>query len=602
MHTNKPELENRTVRIMQAVTLLLFTALAVRAWADRPVVQATRAQQPPTIDGKLDDACWSNAQPVTEFLVNNGNKPAAFSSRARVIYDDEALYIAVRCEEPEVKNLQTRPLPRDHSDVFRTDCIEIMLDPGRSQSDYYHLGVNASGSVADRACTQGGHIGDMSWDAEVTAASFVGDTYWSCEVAIPFFGLGLSSKVGATWGLNICREKKQPAEDSSIAEQGAFNIASRFAELRGIEADLSRYCHQLGPVKTQQVLKDGKLEVSLVVPLLNGTGKDAQVLLDGWLVSPTGKVTVAKTMVTPPRDKELPVTLGPFRLEEQGDYTCHVRVADPITKKPLAVRKSILPVRYVPVTIDLIEPWYRDSIFATQQIKKVVLEVGVNMSAAELQGTSLAVRISETGSSKAIARNLVTSVKPKNRLTFDAVVLPEARMDLVASLKDRAGKIVAETSHPLRKLPRQTGEVWLGKDLNWHVDGKPFFLNGAWNYPEDFVPDYNAFSQEKPGDVKLLDTSIMNEVYYKVKSLRAESLSEEDAEFCRDYARNARKNPKLFGYYVSDEPEGNNFKAKVLEQIYQVFADEDPYHPVIISNDSMEGMHAYARCADINGL
>ncbi|HJN15108.1 MAG TPA: discoidin domain-containing protein, partial [Armatimonadota bacterium] len=177
-----------------------------------------------------------------------------------------------------------------------------------------------------------------------------------------------------------------------------------------------------------------------------------------------------------------------------------------------------------------------------------------------------------------------------------------ARMRVEVALTDRAGEVLAETSHPLRKLARQTGEVWLDRDMTWRVDGEPFFLNGAWNHEDGFVPGYNAFSGAQPGDVKLLDTAIMNEVYYHVESLRSDALSAEDAEMLRAYAREARENPKLFGYFVSDEPEVSGIKAKVLEDIYNVFADEDPYHPVIISNDSMHGLHAYAKSADINGL
>jgi hypothetical protein len=581
----------------------LLLSLPALLSADAPVVQATRAERAPTLDGKLDDPCWTAAKAATAFLINNTDTPAQFGSSAMVAYDDAALYVAVRCEEPNVADLQTRPLPRDDNDVFRTDCVEIMLDPERSQNEYYHLGINASGSVADRVCTQGGYIGDWSWDASVTAAAFVGDKFWSCEIAIPFYSLGISPKVGSTWRINVCREKKKPAENSSLAEQGAFNIASRFAELRGLDADLSRYCYVFGPLQANKVIKEGQLDLSLAVPVFNGTGKAEQRLLDGWLISPSGKVVAAKAAIQPPVDKEQIFTLGPLRLTEQGEYTCSVRVADPVTKKPLAVRQTPLAIEYVPLTIRLVEPWYRSALFATQNLDKVVLDVQLSMEAAALQATTLEVRVSEAEASKALAGTAIAEVKTTNRVTFDATSLPEATMRIDAVLKDRAGKPLVDTSHPLRKLPRKEGEVWLGQDLQWRVDGKPFFLNGAWNYPDDYVPDYNAFSGPRPEPgVKLLDTGIMNDLVHKTKSVRTGELSDEDAEFLRGYARQARDNPKLFAYYLSDEPEVANVKADVLERIYRIFAEEDPYHPVIISNDSMHGLHAYARCADINGL
>jgi len=116
------------------------------------------------------------------------------------------------------------------------------------------------------------------------------------------------------------------------------------------------------------------------------------------------------------------------------------------------------------------------------------------------------------------------------------------------------------------------------------------------------VPDYNVFTAEKPGHVLLLDVGLMNHLWYRAQSLHSERLSDEDAALCRKWAREKREHPKLFGYYLSDEPEGSNIQTAVLERAYEVISDEDPYHPIVISNDSLHGLHAYARCADINGL
>lgn len=581
--------------------LLLGACCAGHARAE-PVVEAARADRAPVIDGRLEDACWAGARPAGQFLVNNTDTPAKYATAARVLFDDSAIYVGVRCAEPNPKSIRTEVLPRDNPNVFRTDCVEIMLDPRCSRSDYFHIGVNASGSVADRACTQGGFVGDMAWDSTAVAASFIGEDFWSCEVAVPLSCLSLTPQVGSTWRINICREKKEPVENSSLAAQGAFNIAARFAELRGVGADLSRYCYEIGPVAPTKSLRDGKLDLTLRVPLRNETGRSGARRLDGWLVSPGGRVFSAQATIEPAAGKEQGFALGPFTLDEQGDYTCTVRVADPVTKKALAYRTVTLPIRYVPVTLRLAEPWYRDALFATQKLKHVVVEAGVSLDEAARRGTRLDVSIAAAGSAEVLARKSVQPVAASNRLLFEAGPLPEGKLTITARLRDAGGKELAAAAHPLRKLPYQRGEVWLGRDLQWRVEGKPFFLVGAWNYPEDFVPHYNAFSAERPGDVKLLDLTLMNDLHYKAKSLREERLSPADDELVRTQARRMRGNPKLFGYFVSDEPEVSGTSPRALEGVYQALADEDPYHPVIISNDSMEGLRVYARCADINGL
>ena len=583
--------------VLSVLVLALLVPVAVQG---QTAVQATRLERVPALDGKLDEPCWAAGKAFDRFLVMNTNTPAKYQTSVVVLYDDTALYFGVRCGDPEIKQLLTEALPRDNGNVFRTDCVEIMLDPGHSQNDYYHIGVNASGTIADRACTQGGFVGDMSWDSTAQAASFVGPDYWSCELVVPFSCLGLTPERAGKWGLNVCREKRQPGELSSIADQGAFNIASRFVELQGVKADVSRYCWAIGTPVQQKSLREGKLELSLQAPVRNLTGQAGARLCDAWLVSPSGKVLSASGSVEAAPGAEQQVTLGPVMVAEQGEYSCTVRIADPVTKAPLAYRKVAMRLEYVPVAIKLLAPWYRNAIFSTQKLAEVSLETEVRLEASVREKSRLVVDIRPEGGSKAIVTKTVSPVPETVAVKFPVANLPEGKMEIVATLYDQTGKSVAETMQPLRKLAYRKGEVWLGQDLQWYVDGKPFFVTGAWNYAQDYVPEYNAFTGEKPGDTKLLDTTTMHGMDDKV--LRNEGVTAEAAAKLREHAEKLAQNPKLFGYYVSDEPECASIPAKALEQVYATLADADPYHPIIISNDSMEGLRNYARCADINGL
>jgi hypothetical protein len=73
---------------------------------------------------------------------------------------------------------------------------------------------------------------------------------------------------------------------------------------------------------------------------------------------------------------------------------------------------------------------------------------------------------------------------------------------------------------------------------------------------------------------------------------------------CRGYLRQMvqllRDEPGLLGYYVADEPEINNFRAEYLESLYRLLCELDPYHPVIITNDMLEGIEKFGyRACDI---
>ena len=64
----------------------------------RPVAQATLRQGDIAIDGKLDDAAWASAKPITEFVqaVPDEGKAPSQKTEIRILYDANALYIGAR--------------------------------------------------------------------------------------------------------------------------------------------------------------------------------------------------------------------------------------------------------------------------------------------------------------------------------------------------------------------------------------------------------------------------------------------------------------------------------------------------------------------------
>jgi hypothetical protein len=71
--------------------------------------RTVRASVSPVIDGKLDDACWTQAQKITGFrgwtnaygpgyMLDSGlDAEVAHQSSAQVCYDDKSLYVGVKC-------------------------------------------------------------------------------------------------------------------------------------------------------------------------------------------------------------------------------------------------------------------------------------------------------------------------------------------------------------------------------------------------------------------------------------------------------------------------------------------------------------------------
>ena len=61
-----------------------------------PHISARRTAEKPTIDGKLDDPAWRQAPATSAFTQKfpNEGTPPTDPTTVRVLYDDEAVYIA----------------------------------------------------------------------------------------------------------------------------------------------------------------------------------------------------------------------------------------------------------------------------------------------------------------------------------------------------------------------------------------------------------------------------------------------------------------------------------------------------------------------------
>ena len=80
-------------------SLLRFAQVTTRSQNDpRPVAQASLREGEVMIDGRLDDAAWAKATPITEFVQSSPDegKPPTQRTELRILYDAGAIYIGAR--------------------------------------------------------------------------------------------------------------------------------------------------------------------------------------------------------------------------------------------------------------------------------------------------------------------------------------------------------------------------------------------------------------------------------------------------------------------------------------------------------------------------
>ena len=83
------------------LTVLLMVITNLQTWAQENTqtvqkeLPALKTDQPPTIDGILNDACWQEVPQATGFTDERTGKPAKNQSVGWVVYTDTAIYVGL---------------------------------------------------------------------------------------------------------------------------------------------------------------------------------------------------------------------------------------------------------------------------------------------------------------------------------------------------------------------------------------------------------------------------------------------------------------------------------------------------------------------------
>lgn len=190
-----------------AVTAAMLCLVAAPAATDEPVrksVAAHRAAVPPVLDGRLDDAVWSEASFVEDLhvVVSDEFGPPGERTRVYVAFDDDNLYFAARFFESNPDAIVAKVLSkRDVS--FGEDGFSVTLDPFDQARTGYIFDVNPNGMRSEAIYTDADRQ-NWDWEGIWHAAAQIDGEGWSAEVAIPLKTLSFDPARDA-WGVNFTR-------------------------------------------------------------------------------------------------------------------------------------------------------------------------------------------------------------------------------------------------------------------------------------------------------------------------------------------------------------------------------------------------------------
>lgn len=239
---------------------------------------AVPTASPILVDGKLNEEVWQQAPVIDEFVQREPAEGEAPTMRteARVAYDADAIYVAVRAHDTDAARLVGILTRRDQRSP--SDWVRIVVDSYFDKRSAYEFGVNPVGVKTDRYYFNDGN-NDDSWDAVWDVEVAKDADGWSAEFRIPFSQLRFNELSGGPVGFAVIREVGRLAETSSwpLLSRNANGFVSQFGEMRGLKMAGTPKKFELLPYSV------GKLETQDVAdgdPINPGTDPGATVGLD----------------------------------------------------------------------------------------------------------------------------------------------------------------------------------------------------------------------------------------------------------------------------------------------------------------------------------
>ena len=209
-----------------------------------PIGEAVPAgvSDPPVIDGRLDDAAWGRAAPMTGFTQREpqDGQPASERTEVRVVFDDEALYVGVWAFDSRPDAIVLGERIRDYQ-VEQSDNVILIFDTHKDEQNGFVFGTTPAGIEYDGQVANegrgGGRFGgggggrggggggqrrfqsgagggfNKNWDGSWTVATSLDGEGWYAEFRIPFNTLryGTDSR---SWGFNVARRIRRLNEES----------------------------------------------------------------------------------------------------------------------------------------------------------------------------------------------------------------------------------------------------------------------------------------------------------------------------------------------------------------------------------------------------
>ena len=176
---------------------------------NRKEIKITRFNNPPKIDGIINDSQWNGLEPATEFerwMPNNGQKEReGYESFIYLGYDDTGIYIAGKFNDPNPSLIPLEFSQRDDIWEVNADSFWLSINTNDDNLNDQGFQITSSGTLGDSYTSGEFSEDDWNFDTVFEAKVSIDENGWNMEMKIPYSALRFPSSDIQSWGIQFSR-------------------------------------------------------------------------------------------------------------------------------------------------------------------------------------------------------------------------------------------------------------------------------------------------------------------------------------------------------------------------------------------------------------
>lgn len=563
---------------------------------------------PPQSDGDFGAPPWNNAK-WHELGYSIGFRKKNIPTKFTAFHDRENIYIGIVCNEPLPEKIKCVHTEHD-SDVWLDDSVEIFINTGFSAHSHYHIAFNTRGVVFDQLSASNNTNSQVAWESGAKVNVKVGKNTWTGMIVIPLASMRFAENNPDYWKLNMIRTRKTDPPKGSEREISSFSPVRnghdsknfRFARIERLPLEFAAVDAVLEKVAV--ISEDGDILALCDFSFNNASSTSKRYEFSAGIrgdASEKGKII----LTLPPGVSKKRI---PLKVSESGKAVLGFHLNDADTGKSLLLGQNNIDLTYVPLSVTLLQPHYKQAIFSNQRLDELVFKIEASLGEKDRTSCKIKFELKNSAGKTILAKDEDIDEKFTNRLTVPVPGLTDGNYTMLLKLiHKKTDRVLGTWENYLLKLPYRRGQVNITENALLLVDDKPFVPFGlvsmgsecslVWEASEFGCNTIHSLLKVADENLPFLDAvdrknlkiivyglpdSIEVPCFNNKKGVSDRPLTSGERKALSNYINKYKNRTAILSWYTGNEPGIPRVSPEIMRDIEDVIGRQDPYHPTMV--------------------